>query len=423
MSTENAKNTAESPKGWVQFDEENSSTFDENQSPTSAVNDSPAVLETQPVQVTLENNRTNVDSTVHSPTKGMSRSNTEPLNGSLHSTSVPLRREASSVNISPLNPAHLQNVPLSESTVTRPPRNFNDRPPVRQGFANGDVIVTILPQNSSLPWITPAKFRPELVPEELMAQGLTLTVEDYVHVMSQLINDHRFTLYNICYKRILMAWITLAFIILLCILFANFQHFAMFGAGIAWLMVNAGAIFLCMWIKIKLNKNLERCLSRINMQLMKHKILLGVDDRGKISCHKINLCFIYFDPHECIGKLQQLINQDQTVEGLNGNKNVPSLSDRYDIENPDIIITGATNRRITQQQKKAESLLARYSQRWVKLIVRGGLALGIDAADRRRSHGGSLTPSQPQIPPRHMASRQCPCQYIEEHLQEDFPLN
>lgn len=68
-------------------------------------------------------------------------------------------------------------------------------------------------------------------------------------------------------------------------------------------------------------------------------------------------------------------------------------------------------------KKKAESLLARYSQRWVKLIVRGGLALGIDAADRRRSHGGSLTPSQPQIPPRHMASRQCPCQYIEEHLQ------
>lgn len=40
--------------------------------------------------------------------------------------------------------------------------------------ANGDVIVTLLPQNTSLPWITPAQFRPELVPEELMAQGLTV---------------------------------------------------------------------------------------------------------------------------------------------------------------------------------------------------------------------------------------------------------
>ena len=36
------------------------------------------------------------------------------------------------------------------------------------------MIVTLLPLNSALPWITPAQFRPELVPEELMAQGLTV---------------------------------------------------------------------------------------------------------------------------------------------------------------------------------------------------------------------------------------------------------
>lgn len=45
---------------------------------------------------------------------------------------------------------------------------------VREGFANGDVIVTLLPLNRNLPWITPPVFRPELVPEELMAQGLTV---------------------------------------------------------------------------------------------------------------------------------------------------------------------------------------------------------------------------------------------------------
>lgn len=42
--------------------------------------------------------------------------------------------------------------------------------------ANGDVIVTLLPVNTRLPWITPAQFRPELVPEELMAQGLTVSI-------------------------------------------------------------------------------------------------------------------------------------------------------------------------------------------------------------------------------------------------------
>lgn len=42
-------------------------------------------------------------------------------------------------------------------------------------LANGDVIVTLLPVNTRWPWITPAQFRPELVPEELMAQGLTVS--------------------------------------------------------------------------------------------------------------------------------------------------------------------------------------------------------------------------------------------------------
>lgn len=51
---------------------------------------------------------------------------------------------------------------------------------IRQGFANGDTIVTLLPVNTKWPWITPARFRPELVPEELMAQGLTVRVIHHI---------------------------------------------------------------------------------------------------------------------------------------------------------------------------------------------------------------------------------------------------
>jgi hypothetical protein len=40
---------------------------------------------------------------------------------------------------------------------------------------NGEVIVTLLPVNERWPWVTPAKFRPELVPEELMAPVLTVS--------------------------------------------------------------------------------------------------------------------------------------------------------------------------------------------------------------------------------------------------------
>ncbi|CAD6996661.1 unnamed protein product [Ceratitis capitata] len=117
---------------------------------------------------------------------------------------------------------------------------------IREGFANGDVIVTLLPANTKWPWITPAIFRPELVPEELMAQGLTLTVEEYVNAMETLVNDYRFTVYNICYKRILVCWIALAFTVLLTLLFSGLQGVALFSLGVGWLFLNAAAIsFVC----------------------------------------------------------------------------------------------------------------------------------------------------------------------------------
>ncbi len=60
-----------------------------------------------------------------------------------------------------------------------------------------------------------------------------------------------------------------------------------------------------------MNKQLERCLASINASLSKHKLILGVDDRGKLSCHKVNLCFIYFDPSECVAKLEAVLAEEQ----------------------------------------------------------------------------------------------------------------
>lgn len=136
-------------KGWVHFDEE----------AADGKESQPAVINTESIQVNLE-------------------------------------RSISSLNENSGTPARdgktLRNVELPVATVE----------PIRQGFsnyhfiiiimlllllllllvifnnvflANGDIIVTLLPVNTRLPWITPAKFRPELVPEELMAQGLTVS--------------------------------------------------------------------------------------------------------------------------------------------------------------------------------------------------------------------------------------------------------
>ena len=48
-------------------------------------------------------------------------------------------------------------------------------------------------------------------------------MEEFVQAMEKLTTDMRFTLFNICYKRILVIWIVTAFVILLSLLFSGFQ--------------------------------------------------------------------------------------------------------------------------------------------------------------------------------------------------------
>ena len=59
---------------------------------------------------------------------------------------------------------------------------------------------------------------------------------------------------------------------------------------------------------------MEKCMAVVNNSLIKHKLLLGVDDRGKISCHKVNLCFIYFSqPYGKKGEVKYGLEDDYSV--------------------------------------------------------------------------------------------------------------
>uniref|UniRef100_A0A1B0BQ03 Uncharacterized protein n=1 Tax=Glossina palpalis gambiensis TaxID=67801 RepID=A0A1B0BQ03_9MUSC len=296
---------------------------------------------------------------------------------------------------------------------------------------NGDIIVTLLPANTKWPWITPAVFRPELVPEELMAQGLTvgdmlikvfsiaflnsclaflvlqLTVEEYVHAMETLVNDYRFTVYNICYKRILVCWILFAFTVLLTLLFSGLQGVALFSLGVGWLFLNAAAIFLCMWIKLRLARGLEKCLARVNKQLIKHKILLILDDRGRISCHKVNLCFLYFDSAQCVNFLNEFLEQTEQ----NGGEAIKAgWEAKLDIDLNDIVIQGSNPVRLSRKQAVAQELYLSYLQRWGKDFLRRRLDWTVQEAGVHET-------------PRHLQSSICPCQYEEEVLRNKIKLH
>ncbi|KAK0179300.1 hypothetical protein PV327_005065 [Microctonus hyperodae] len=421
----NTTDIAAKTKNWVQFEEEPGPL----KLPENSNDNAAAVIKADSVTLNVEQVAKAVEESEIKNKKGKEYSGavitTESvqlnldrsgLNRSISPSDSPENNVPSDVKISDPKSASLKTIDLRDTSNGRNNVNNVISTPIgniRRGFANGDTIVTLLPVNTRWPWITPAKFRPELVPEELMAQGLTLTVEDYVHVMELLVNDVRFNMYNICYKRILVLWIFTAFVILLGLLFSGVTGLTLFGLGIMWLILNAAAIFLCMFIKIKLNHNLEKCMAQVNKHLLRHKILLGLDDRGKISCHKVNLCFIYFDTTDCIKKLQEVIEREERDGRVIGGGEETSemqrrrqeLEQRMDIDDSDIVIQGSSTTRLSRKQGKSEQVLCRYVQRWGKDYLRRRLDWTVD------EEGGN--PSSP----RHLASALCPCQYIEEWLR------
>lgn len=173
-----------------------------------------------------------------------------------------------------------------------------------------------------------------------------LTVEEYVHAMETLVNDYRFTLYNICYKRILCCWIVFAFSVLMGLLFSGLNGIALFSLGVGWLFLNASAIFLCMWLKLRLSRGLERCIAAVNRQLLRHKIIVVLDDRGNISCHKVNLCFMYYEPARCVKYLNDYIARSEQ----NGVPIEAGWEARLDVEVNDIVIQGSNTTRVSRKQ-------------------------------------------------------------------------
>ncbi|XP_018371048.1 PREDICTED: transmembrane protein C9orf91 homolog isoform X1 [Trachymyrmex cornetzi] len=436
-TTDNAAAAADSfgvaaHTNWVQFEEETDSKEATNIERKAGNSSAPAVIKPESVTVQVDKIGKSIDSPdinnkktneyrgaviatesvqINLDRSGLSRSIT---------SETPDLKLPSDVRASEIKSASLKTIDLRDvSNGRNAPSNVINTSigNIRQGFANGDTIVTLLPVNTKWPWITPARFRPELVPEELMAQGLTLTVEDYVHIMELLVNDVRFNMYNICYKRILVLWIFTAFVVLLGLLFSGVTGLTLFGLGVMWLILNAAAIFFCMFIKIKLNHNLEKCMAQVNKHLLRHKILLGLDDRGKISCHKVNLCFIYFDTTDCVKKLQEVIEREEREGRIIGGDDANDinrqreLQQRMDIDDSDIVIQGSTTTRISRKQERAELLLLRYTSRWARHFVRRRLDLVIDSQERNRGIMGL------SVPPRHCVSARCPCQFIEDHLK------
>ena len=177
--------TSIKPKEWVKFEEE-----------PPVASSTPKKLDNVKDEINLPNSSKSDSVTVDisNINKNVNEQNTDDYKGAVISTkSVQINLDRSSLSRSMTSEIPEPQLPSNETSPYNPKsaslKTIDLRDPangrniistsignIRQGFANGDTIVTLLPVNTKWPWITPAKFRPELVPEELMAQGLTVSI-------------------------------------------------------------------------------------------------------------------------------------------------------------------------------------------------------------------------------------------------------
>ena len=166
-------------KEWVKFEEESAAA---SHAATPAASSTPRKTENEeaPAQIKPESITVNVSKINKSLDPGDSEQRNDNYSGAVIATnSVQINFEPtlqpSAAGVYNPKSASLKTIDLRDASNGR---NVISTPigNIRQGFANGDTIVTLLPVNTKWPWITPARFRPELVPEELMAQGLTVGI-------------------------------------------------------------------------------------------------------------------------------------------------------------------------------------------------------------------------------------------------------
>jgi len=160
-------------KKWVQFDESSEPPLSQNhetQQDAAGNQYNGAVIDTQSVQVDIDKVKQITQSATNEPINSQ-RSTSGNLNSVLRT--INLDETYSSGLTSVIDPSYQRRFGKTSQWFQR---LFCILIVILFLFheANGDVIVSVLPVNKKWPWIVPAEFRPELVPEELMAEGLSV---------------------------------------------------------------------------------------------------------------------------------------------------------------------------------------------------------------------------------------------------------
>ncbi|XP_077987110.1 transmembrane protein 268-like [Glandiceps talaboti] len=161
--------------------------------------------------------------------------------------------------------------------------------------------------------------------------------------------------------------------------------------------------------KIKLNRNLDFRLAKINATIMKHNILLGLTDECVCLCSHAVLHFIYYNTDQCIGQIQNFLMRQQVapnsivqdtitldLEAADDTVQLtPSKKDR-EKEEQNCAMTVIGTLGPESYQEEAELLILQFSSQYVRKLVTKKLG-------SPKHH-------------RHMPRGYCLCQYVEKKV-------
>ncbi|KRY14367.1 Vacuolar protein sorting-associated protein 52 -like protein, partial [Trichinella patagoniensis] len=301
----------------------------------------------------------------------------------------------------------VQNVnPLAASSEQQDVSNRPTTTTIGTPLENGITIVVVMPLKLTCKMLSFTKFDPNHVPRAILSSKLSITVEDYVTAMELLTNDFRFRLYTVFHQRIIFAWLIASLIVMLCVLFSNARGLVLFALSLSWSFVIGLGTLLCVIFERMLDQSLSACVATVNRFLVRHNLLLCVDDRGKFSCHKIAIVFLYFNLDQCI--LEVTKNVEKIGLKLHRQQHhlpiptTPSVSSQVDI------VAAPTT---AQNKENAKRLILQHTQRYCRDLIRQGINLPV-VRFQDQTDDMSITV-------KHCKFALCLCQYLEKcHFQK-----
>ncbi|CAB3400585.1 unnamed protein product [Caenorhabditis bovis] len=252
---------------------------------------------------------------------------------------------------------------------------------------NGKVLATVYPDNLTCDWVTPPHYDPYSMPSILAIDVPALPGEDYINVVKKIISDPRFKMFSTAYSRIIALWMVLwIFALAMTLLYQTQGGWPVMIWCLIWGVILFIGIYVCAIVRKRIRVGLNEAVAEANAMIVNRHFLIGIEDRGQLSCHKTVIHFLRFNVAECTAEIIKQLKIKKTGGCVFGT----NVALEAELSGEEI-------------EKEAAQLILDYSQEYVKSVVKKRLHF-----PSRPIHGVS------NYMPKHCRQHLCFCQFIDD---------